>query len=56
MCWFVDDPLLESCFLLRCLKLGPAAVSLISLSGCYAELNKLFVCGASVGVSLGSQG
>lgn len=36
-------------------KSGPGSVFLISLSGCYAELNKLFVCVASAGVSLGSQ-
>lgn len=34
---------------------GPGTVFLISLSGCYAELNKLFVCVASAGVSQGSQ-
>lgn len=42
-------------FLFNALKSGPGTMFLISLSGCYAELNKLFVCVAPAGVSLGSQ-
>lgn len=55
VCRFVYDPLSCSWLSFYTLKSGPGTVLLISLSGCYTELNKLFVCVASAGVSLDSQ-